>query len=212
MKYKAVIFDLDGVVVTTDDFHYEAWKRLADEEGIYFDRQINNRLRGISRMESLEIILERAEKTYSEEEKQQLADRKNGYYISMIDSMNENAVIPGAVEFIEYIKAQGIKTAIGSSSKNAQKILFQTKLVKLFDAVADGNDIKKSKPAPDVFLTAMQKLGLSPADCLVAEDALAGVEAGVSAGMDVLAVGDARKSDKAKYSFPSLKEAYELLG
>lgn len=211
MKYKAVIFDLDGVVVTTDNFHYLAWKKLADEIGVYFDREINNRLRGVSRMESLNIILENSDKVYTDSEKQELSSKKNDYYIKMIENMDESSIIDGAVNFINYVRSMGIKTAIGSSSKNAQRILRKTKITELFDAVADGNDIINSKPAPDVFIAAMKKLNLNPCECLVAEDAKAGVEAGIRAGMDVMAVGDAKNSEKAIYCFPSLKEAYDFL-
>ena len=138
---QAVIFDLDGVLVTTDNSHYEAWKQMADEEGIYFDRDINQRLRGVSRMESLEIILERAEKTYTNEEKTALATRKNNYYVALIKQLNPSALLPGALDTVNALKEQGIKVAIGSSSKNAPTILRQVGIADLFDAVADGNHI-----------------------------------------------------------------------
>ena len=204
--YKAVIFDLDGVLVTTDNCHYLDWKKLSDEEGIYFDRKINERLRGVSRMESLEIILERAEKEYSEEEKIEMAARKNSYYVELVKKLDASALIDGAKEFVLKAKSLGLKVAIGSSSKNTALILKQTGISDLFDAVADGNDIKNSKPDPEVFLTAAKKLGISPKDCLVCEDADAGVEAGVSGGMDVLAVGSAKTNKDATFSFDSLKE------
>lgn len=207
MKYKGVIFDLDGVVVSTDNCHYEAWKRLADEEGIYFDRTINERLRGVSRMESLEIILERAEREYSDEEKLEMAARKNGYYVERIMTIDNTAILPGAVEFIEIVKNEGIVVAIGSSSKNTKLILEQTGITYLFDAIADGNDVENSKPAPDVFIKASEKLGVSPSDCLVVEDADAGVEAAINAGMDVLAVGYAKSNQKATYHANDLREA-----
>lgn len=204
--YKAVIFDLDGVIVSTDECHYEAWKMLADEENIYFDKTINQRLRGVSRMESLEIILERAEKEYTDEEKVEMATRKNGYYVEKIKSLDKNATLDGAVEFVNLAKANGLKVAIGSSSKNTMAILKQTECENLFDAIADGNDIKNSKPAPDVFLVAAKKLGISPQECMVVEDAEAGVDAAIAAGMDVLAVGYASSYKKATYSAESLGE------
>ena len=179
---QAVIFDLDGVLVTTDDSHYEAWKQMADEEGIYFDRDINQRLRGVSRMESLEIILERAEKAYTEEEKTALATRKNNYYVALIKKLTPSALLPGALDTVNALKKQGIKVAIGSSSKNAPTILKQVGIADLFDAVADGNQIKRSKPAPDVFLLAAELMDMPPAVCLVVEDADAGVESGLNAG------------------------------
>ena len=206
-NYKAVIFDLDGVLVTTDDCHYLAWKKLADEENIYFDRDINERLRGISRMESLEIVLEKAEKQYSDEEKKEMAERKNSYYVSLVKEIDQSALIDGAIEFISYVKENSLKTAIGSSSKNTNLILSQTGIDSMFDAIADGNIIIKSKPDPEVFLKAAELLGIEPCDCLVCEDADAGVEAAISAGMDVLAVGYAKDNNKATYSAQNLKEA-----
>ena len=209
MKIKAVIFDLDGVIVSTDECHYRGWKKMADEEGIYFDREINQRLRGVSRMESLEIILERAEKQYSDEEKNEMATRKNGYYVEKIKSLDGSAVLCGALEFVNKAKESGLKVAIGSSSKNTSAILKQTGCSEIFDAVADGNDIQRSKPAPDVFLVAAEKLGVEPEYCMVVEDAEAGVEAALAAGMDVLAVGFASSSPKATYTAKSLAEIVE---
>lgn len=205
-KYKAIIFDLDGVIVSTDECHYEAWKMLSDEEGIYFDREINQRLRGVSRMESLEIVLERAQKQYSDEEKLEMATRKNNYYVEKIKNLTKSAILDGALEFIDMAKSSGLKVAIGSSSKNTMAILKQVECDEIFDAIADGNDIKNSKPAPDVFLVAAEKLGLYPKDCMVVEDAYAGVDAAISAGMDVLAVGFASTYERATYSSKSLGE------
>ncbi len=194
---KAVIFDLDGVLVTTDDCHYEAWKRMADEEGIHFNREINRRLRGVSRMESLDIILERAPRQYSDEEKRTLAARKNGYYVELISHLDQGALLPGAMQTLQALRKMGIRTAVGSSSKNAPNIIRRVGIEGMFDAVADGNDIKRSKPSPDVFLVAAEKLCLPPECCLVVEDADAGVEAALSAGMVVLAVGAARNHPSA---------------
>ena len=204
---RGVIFDLDGVIVTTDDCHYRAWKRMADEEGIYFDRQINERLRGVSRMESLGIILERAQRAYSEEEKQSLATRKNAYYVDLIGSLTEADILPGALETLRYLKQRGIKVAIGSSSKNTPIILRQVGLTDAFDAVADGNGITHSKPDPEVFLLAARLLGLPPAKCLVVEDADAGVEAAVAGGMRALGVGSAAGNPAAAFHAPDLAHA-----
>lgn len=206
-KYSCVIFDLDGVLVTTDDCHYKAWKQLADEEGIYFDRQINERLRGVSRMESLEIILERAEKTYTEEEKVEMATRKNGYYVELVNKIDASAIIDGAEDFVKKVKLAGLKTAVGSSSKNSKLILKKTGMENLFDVIVDGNDIKNSKPDPEVFTKAGQRLGFLPKQCLVCEDADAGVLAGAAAGMSVLAVGSAKGNALADYHFDSLKDS-----
>lgn len=194
---RAVIFDLDGVLVTTDECHYLAWKQMADEEGIYFDREINQRLRGVSRMESLDIILERAEIPYSDSQKAAMASRKNKYYVSLIKQLDRSALLPGAVDTIAALRKNGIKVAIGSSSRNAPAILRQIGFEGLFDAVSDGNQIKHSKPAPDVFLLAADLMGLEPKECLVVEDAYAGVEAALSAGMMVLAVGAAARNSQA---------------
>lgn len=212
-KYNAVIFDLDGVLVTTDDCHYKAWKKLADEEGIYFDRKINERLRGVSRMESLEIILEKAERMYSFDEKQEMADRKNGYYVELVNKIDKSAIINGADDFVKAVKKAGLKTAVGSSSKNSKLILEKTGLTKLFDVIVDGNDIKNSKPDPEVFQKAAESLGILPEKCLVCEDADAGVEAAIHAGMSVLAVGYAKNNNKANYHYDNLQESMrELFG
>ena len=149
-----VIFDLDGVIVSTDNCHYLAWKRMADEEGIYFDRTINERLRGVSRMESLEIILERAQRPYTDDEKQAMAARKNAYYVELIGSLTRADILPGALDTLSYLKGRGVKVAIGSSSKNTPIILRQIGLENAFDAVADGNAITHSKPDPEVFVLA----------------------------------------------------------
>lgn len=192
---KAFIFDLDGVIVSTDECHFRAWKKTADEEGIYFDRKINERLRGVSRMASLEIILEKASKTYSDEEKIELATRKNRYYLEFIQELTPADILPGVVENIDKLKAKGIKVAIGSSSKNTPIILKQIGLDTYFDAVSDGNNITKSKPDPEVFEKAAEMLGIAYSECIVVEDADAGIEAGKRAGMKTLAVGNANGGD-----------------
>ncbi|HEY3379611.1 MAG TPA: beta-phosphoglucomutase [Armatimonadota bacterium] len=197
MDISGVIFDLDGVIVSTDDCHYLAWKRMADEEGIYFDREINMRLRGVSRMESLAIILERAERSYADEEKVALATRKNGYYRELIEKLTPADLLPGVLDFLSALRARGVKMAIGSSSKNSPVILERIGLGHYFEATADGNDISRSKPDPEVFLLAATRLELTPAQCLVVEDADAGIEAALAAGMRVLAVGAAAQNLRA---------------
>ena len=171
MKIEAVIFDLDGVIVSTDECHYRAWKKTADEEGIYFDRKINDRLRGVSRMDSLEIVLERAERLYTDEEKVELAERKNNYYKEYIKKLTKDDILNGVNENLAELKAKGIKVAIGSSSKNTPDILKYIGLDNYFDAVSDGNNITKSKPDPEVFLKAADMLGVPYEKCLVVEDA-----------------------------------------
>lgn len=205
MSIKAVIFDLDGVIVSTDDYHYKAWKMIADEEGIYFDREINERLRGVSRMESLEIILERANKEYLDIEKTELAEKKNSFYKELLKELSPRDILPGVMNVLEVLKINNIKIAIGSSSKNTEFILSKIGLDETFDAVADGNGIKNSKPDPEVFLLAAKELDIDPENCLVVEDADAGVEAALAGGMKVLAVGYASNNKKADLAMEDLK-------
>lgn len=206
-KLQGVIFDLDGVIVSTDDCHYRAWKKMADEEGIEFDREINERLRGVSRMDSLEIILEKATKAYSDAEKQEMATRKNNYYVELIGALTPADILPGAMDVLNWLKEHGIKVAIGSSSRNTPIILRQIGLDGFFDAVADGNQITRSKPDPEVFLLAAKLLGLDPAVCMVVEDADAGVEAALAGGMRVLGVGSAMNNESASYRAETLEKA-----
>ena len=203
MSIKAVIFDLDGVIVTTDDCHYRAWKAMADGEGIYFDRQINERLRGVSRMASLDIVLERAEREYSDEEKIALAKKKNDIYVSLIQQLTEADILSGVMQNLEALKQAKIKIAIGSSSKNTPIILERIGLLGYFDAVSDGNNITKSKPDPEVFVKAADMLGIPYGECMIVEDADAGIEAGRAAGMKTLAVGNAQGGD---FHYPSLAD------
>lgn len=197
---KGVIFDLDGVIVSTDSLHYNAWKKLADSEGIYFDEKINNRLRGVSRMESLDIILEKSNAVYSNTEKKMLAEIKNSTYVDLLDTLTESDIIDGIVSLCSDLKKRNIKIAIGSSSKNARLILRKLKLEFFFDAICDGNNIAISKPNPEVFLKAAKMLDLEPQECCVVEDALSGVEAAISANMMVFGVGEALKSNHKVYS------------
>jgi len=206
MAVAAVIFDLDGVIVSTDEYHYLGWKRLADEEGIYFDREINHRLRGVSRMDSLEIILERSERQYSDTAKADLAERKNSYYRDFLADLAPADILPGAMQLLEGLKSRGVKVAVASASKNAPTILRRIGLEGLFDAVADGNDITRSKPDPQVFAIAAERLGVSPGECLVVEDAAAGVAAAGRAGMKCLAVGAAASDKNADASAANLTE------
>jgi len=192
-----IIFDLDGVIVSTDEFHYQGWQRLADEEGIHFDRAINERLRGVSRMESLAILLERAAKPYSPAERETMATRKNEYYRQLLERITPRDILPGVLPLLAALKQAGLKTAIASSSRNCPVILERIGLQHEFDAVADGNHIKNSKPDPEIFLLAAQRIGLPPADCLVVEDAEAGVTGALAAGMKVLAVGSAATDIRA---------------
>ena len=191
MRYKAIIFDLDGVICHTDQYHYMAWKRVADDLGIYFDETINNRLRGVSRMESFEIILERYDGKMSEEDKIRYTAEKNEVYKTLLKNMSPADLDGEIKETLDALREKGIKPAIGSSSKNAKFILGQLGLGEYFDAVSDGNNITRSKPDPEVFVKAAQYVGERPEHCLVVEDAEAGLEAAIAGGMDCAAVGDA---------------------
>ncbi|TXK83971.1 beta-phosphoglucomutase [Paenibacillus sp. N3.4] len=197
MSILAVIFDLDGVLVHTDQYHYQAWKRMADEEGIVFDESLNDRLRGVSRMESLEVILEKSSRTYTSAEKEALSEKKNGYYRELLDRLTPADAAPGSREVIAACKQQGTKVAIGSSSRNTPIILERLGFTHLFEAVADGNEIVNSKPDPEVFLLAAKKLAIDPACCLVVEDAEAGLIAAKRAGMKSAAIGTVINSPTA---------------
>ena len=211
MKTKGIIFDLDGVIVSTDEYHYQAWKKLADKEGIYFDRIINNRLRGVSRMESLEIILERATKNYSDEEKLSMATEKNENYRNSLYELTPDSVDPETIEALNQIKNLGLKVAIASSSKNTKLILDRIGLINFFDAIADGNDITHSKPHPEVFLTAASRLSLNPEDCIIVEDAFAGIDAGIAGNFRNCGIGDAYKYEKTMYPITSLKDILKYI-
>lgn len=204
---KAVIFDLDGVLVTTDELHYQAWKQLAEEEGITgFTREDNLRQRGVSRMASLEVVLEKADKKYSDEEKAALAERKNNIYVKSLETLDKSAVLSGAFEFIALLKEKNIKTAVGSASKNTPLILEKTELADKFDAVSCGLDTQKSKPDPEVFLIAADRLGVPYENCLVIEDSDAGIQAAKAGGMYALAVGAAKDNQQADYRAEGLSD------
>lgn len=191
MKYQGVIFDLDGVICFTDKFHYEAWKAMADEIGVYFDETINNRLRGVSRMASLDIILERADRTYTQEEKEALAERKNNNYKKLLEKMNPADLSKEVKTTLDTLRSMGCLLAIGSSSKNAKFILKQLGLEGYFDAISDGTNITRSKPDPQVFQMAAQFLNLRPEECLVVEDAVAGIDAAKDGGFAAAGLGEA---------------------
>ncbi|MDO5144982.1 MAG: beta-phosphoglucomutase [bacterium] len=206
MKYKGIIFDLDGVICSTDEYHYLAWKALADRLGIPFDRTINNRLRGVSRMESLEIILEKAEQSYTDAEKLAFAEEKNTLYRQLLANMSPADLTDEVRNTLHTLRGAGLKLAIGSSSKNTPFILERIGLSGFFDAVADGNMITYSKPHPEVFLKAADLIGLAPSDCLVVEDAHAGVEAAVAGGFACAAIGDAKDDARADCHLHSLSD------
>ncbi|MEH6944053.1 beta-phosphoglucomutase [Bacillus sp. JJ722] len=208
---KAVIFDLDGVLVSTDHYHYLAWKKMADQLHIPFDEKKNNELRGVSRMESLELILQQSHSDYSIEEKENLASEKNEIYRQSLQQLTKADLLPSVEKTLPLLAEKGIKLAIGSSSKNAPLILQQVGLTEQFTAIVDGNQIEKSKPHPEVFLKAGKQLGFDPHECLVVEDAVVGVEAAIQAGMKVAAMGDAKQHHLATYKIDTINELLDLL-
>ena len=190
MDIKACIFDLDGVIVDTAVYHYKAWKRLANQLGFDFSEHQNEQLKGVSRMASLELILGWGNITgISESEKIQLADQKNDWYADMINQMTPDEILPGARNFVEACRDAGLKTAIGSASKNTPTILNKLQLTQLFDAIVDGNSVSIPKPDPEVFLKGAKALNVAPAACVVFEDAIAGIEAAINGGMKTVGIG-----------------------
>ncbi|MGE5593399.1 MAG: beta-phosphoglucomutase, partial [Betaproteobacteria bacterium] len=189
LAIEAAIFDLDGVVVDTAKYHYLAWKRLANELGFDFSPEDNEKLKGVSRMRSLEILLEIAGLSLDEQKKTELAEKKNRWYVEYVSKLSPSEILPGASEFIGGLRKLGIKTALASASKNAPIILEGLGITTLFDAVVDGNTASKAKPDPEVFLLAAARLGADPRRCVAFEDAEAGVEAARRAGMFAVGVG-----------------------
>jgi len=211
MKYKAIIFDLDGVICSTDEYHYLAWKSVADQLDIPFDQKKNDRLRGVSRMESLEIILEDYTGELSPAEKLELAEQKNERYKQYLSGLSASDLSPAVSETLQTLRNRGFKLAIGSSSKNTPFILRQLGLGEFFDAVSDGNNISRSKPDPEVFLKAAEMLGVKPEDCLVVEDAVSGAQAGHAGGMEVACVGDAAAAKAGSYNLDSFGQLLDIV-
>lgn len=209
-KYDAVIFDLDGVICSTDEYHYLAWKELADSLALPFDRQYNNKLRGVSRLESLNLILALGERQYSDEEKQAMAQKKNDTYRRLLAKMSPADVSDDVFSTLNELKRK-YPLAIGSSSRNTKFILSRIGLADFFDAVIDGNDISASKPDPEVFLKAADALSQRPSSCLVVEDAAAGIEAAVRGGFDSAGIGDASRLDGATYHIGRLSDLLDIL-
>lgn len=201
---KAVIFDLDGVIVSTDNLHYQAWKKMAEKEGLTFDKSINNQLRGISRMASLDIILKTASKQYTKKEKKALTDYKNDVYKTLLKQLSKKDILDDIMNIIDTLKTNQILIGIGSSSKNAMTILKNIGLADRFDAVCDGTHITKSKPHPEVFLKAAKYLNVAPKFCAVVEDAISGIEAAKRAGMITFATGFASSSSIKDYDISDL--------
>lgn len=210
-KYDGVIFDLDGVICFTDHYHYLAWKALADSLGIDFDESKNDRLRGVSRMESLEIVLEGYHGApLSDAEKTALANRKNALYRQSLQTMSPKDLSDEVRNTLNELRSRGLKLATGSSSKNTPLILERIGLAGFFDAVSDGNNITRSKPDPQVFTMAAEMLCLPAEKCLVVEDALAGLQAAAAGGFASAGLGPAAQSGKATYSLHSFRDLLDI--
>jgi beta-phosphoglucomutase len=206
MGIKAAVFDLDGVIVDTAKYHYLAWKRLAIQLGINFTEKDNEQLKGVSRMASLEIILGIGHIQLNQKEQLEYATLKNKWYVEYVSRMTPDEILPGAVRFISELRNAGIRVAIGSASRNTPMILENVGIKDMFDAVADGNNVTIAKPDPEVFLKAAQLLGVDPSDCIVFEDAIAGVKAALNAGMFCVGVGSAEVLKEAHYVVTGLDE------
>lgn len=200
---QAFIFDLDGVITDTAEYHYRGWKRLADEEGLSFTREDNEHLRGIPRRESLMLILK--DRVYPEEKIQEMMERKNRYYLEFIKEISPRDLLPGARELLEEIRAARLKNALGSASKNAPEVIERLGIRSLFDAISDGHSVERQKPAPDLFLHAAKQLNISPAECVVVEDAAAGIEAARAGGFRSVGLGPQERVGKADAVFSSLE-------
>jgi len=200
---KGFIFDLDGVLTDTAEYHYRGWKRLADEFGVPFTREDNETLRGIPRRESLMLILKKHK--YAEEQIVEMMERKNNYYLELVREITPKDLLPGARELLEEIHAAGMKAALGSASKNAREVIQRLGIESLLDAVADGGSVARQKPAPDLFLHAAAQLGLLPGDCVVVEDAAAGIEAGRAGGFYTLGLGPRERVGAADVVLASLE-------
>lgn len=208
---KGFIFDLDGVLTDTAEYHYRGWKRLADELGIPFTREANEALRGIPRRASLLLILR--DRKFPEEELEEMMERKNRYYLEFIREITPRDLLPGARGLLEEIRAAGLKSALGSASKNAPEVVERLGIANLLDAIADGHSVARQKPAPDLFLYAAAELGLQPSECVVVEDAIAGIEAARAGGFRSVGLGPPERVGSADLILPSLEGTHlsELL-
>jgi beta-phosphoglucomutase len=207
MDLRGCIFDLDGVIVDTAKYHFMAWRRLAKELGFTFTLKDNEALKGVSRMASLEILLKTGGVTIADQrEKEELATRKNNWYVEFISGMTPDEILPGSIRLLKALRSEGILTAIGSASRNAGTILDRIKLRELFDVVVDGNKIHRAKPDPEVFLRGVEEMKLPPSSCIVFEDAQAGIEAAITGGMKCVGVGDPELLGKANLVIPDLRK------
>lgn len=206
MKKTTFIFDLDGVIVDTAKYHFLAWKNLAEELNINFTEKDNERLKGVSRVRSLEIILELGNKTLPKEDFDNYLVQKNEEYLEYIDKMDESEILPDVLKTLKFLKEKGCPIVLGSASKNARRILKQVHLMDYFEAVVDGNDVSKAKPDPEVFVIGAQKVGVKNKSCVVFEDSVAGIQASNTAGMMSIGIGSKAVLGEADYVFADFTE------
>lgn len=204
---KGFIFDLDGVITDTAELHFQAWKKLADDMGWQFDREVNEKLRGVSRMDSINIIKNHNHAEVPEERLLELTTLKNDIYVESLDQMTPNDYLPGAQELLNLLRKEGFLVALGSASRNSSKVLEQLQAKKYFDVIGDGNSVSKSKPAPDIFLFGAEQLGLKPEECIVYEDAESGVDAAKAGGFHSVGIGPEERVGHADVRFDTMKEA-----
>ncbi len=205
-EIKGFIFDLDGVITDTAEYHYLGWKKLAEEEGLAFDREFNEKFRGVSRMECLDLLLEANDRKVTPEERKELAERKNNYYREYLKSISEDNLLEGIEEILKRVKTEGYKMAIASASKNTKIVVNKLDIKDMFDTISDGYSVKNSKPAPDLFLHTAEKMDLKPAECVVFEDAEAGIDAALAANMTAVGIGPDSRVGHAHYRFDSVKD------
>ncbi len=204
---KGFIFDLDGVITDTAESHYMAWKKLSDEMGWAFDHEVNDKLRGISRMDSIQVILDHNSATLDEVAMVQLAAKKNDIYVASLETMTPEDYLPGAKELLTHLRTEGFSVALGSASKNAIKVLEQLNAAAYFDVIGDGNSVSKSKPEPDIFLHGAERLNLQPDECIVFEDAESGIDAAKAGGFHSVGIGPKDRVGHADLRFDTMKEA-----
>lgn len=204
---KGFIFDLDGVITDTAESHYEAWKKLSDDMDWAFDHEVNDKLRGISRMDSIQVILDHNNTTLDEETLAALATKKNDIYVASLETMTPDDYLPGAKELLTHLRTEGFSVALGSASKNAVKVLQQLNASGYFDVIGDGNSVSKSKPEPDIFLYGAEKLNLQPEECIVFEDAESGIDAAKAGGFHSVGIGPEERVGHADLRFDTMAEA-----
>ncbi|MGM0446027.1 MAG: beta-phosphoglucomutase [Bacillota bacterium] len=205
-KIKGFIFDLDGVITDTAEYHYLGWQQLADEEGLEFDREFNERFRGVSRMKCLDMLLEENDRKVTRKERKELADRKNRYYQKYLENISQDNLLDGVEDILNTVKEKGYKMAIASASKNTETVVKMLNIRDMFDTISDGYSVKNTKPAPDLFLHTADKLGLKPEECVVFEDAKAGIDAALLANMIAVGIGPKERVGHAHYRFDTVKD------